>query len=108
VSADDITSIFEPQLKQVKKEHFLENQPSWNALKKYLAEVVLTMICYFVHKNIDRSNYIGATKNKRTEWRSAMLPELHAHDRITADIRVVSESGSTILQNLNIRSYMNW
>jgi len=66
VSADDINSIFEPQLKQVKKDHLLENQSSWNALKKYLAEVVLTMVCYFVHKNIDRSTYINATK--KNEW----------------------------------------
>ncbi|PKY50721.1 hypothetical protein RhiirA4_467332 [Rhizophagus irregularis] len=107
VSADDITNIFEPQLKQVRRDSLLENQLSWNALKSYLAEVTLTMIHYFVCKNIDRNRYNNSTKGQRVGWRNAMLSDLHSLDRITIDIRVVSESGVTLAQNLNIRSYVS-
>ena len=107
MSADDITNIFKPQLKQVRRDHLDENQFSWNALKDYLAEVILTMICYFVRKNIDHDIYNKATKSQRTGWRNAMLNDLHALDRITVDIRVVSASGMTIAQDLNIHSYVS-
>ncbi|CAG8737813.1 22744_t:CDS:2, partial [Rhizophagus irregularis] len=71
----------------------LRNFLSWNALKSYLAEVTLTMIHYFVCKNIDRNRYNNSTKGQRAGWRNAMLSDLHSLDRITIDIRVISESG---------------
>ncbi|GET66916.1 hypothetical protein GLOIN_2v1475353 [Rhizophagus irregularis DAOM 181602=DAOM 197198] len=85
----------------------LRNFLSWNALKSYLAEVTLTMIHYFVCKNIDRNRYNNSTKGQRAGWRNAMLSDLHSLDRITIDIRVISESGVTLAQNLNIRSYVS-
>ena len=62
ISKDDIIKVFEPQLKQVKRDHLFENQASWIALKNYLAEVVLTIICYFVQKDIDCTTYFNAKK----------------------------------------------
>lgn len=66
------------------------------------------MIHYFVHKNIDCNNYNNATKGRRAGWRNAILSDLHSLDRITVDIRVISESVVTLAQNLNIRSYVSW
>ncbi len=106
MSTDDITNIFESQLKQVKRDHLLKNKSSWNSLKEYIAEVTLTMICYFVRKNIDHAIYNNATKNQRAGWRNAMLIDLHALDRITIDIHVVSESGTILTQDIDIRSYV--
>ena len=108
VSTDDIINVFEPQLKQVKKDQLLEDRSSLTMLKNYLAEAILIMVCYFVRKNIGRTTYNNATKNRRTEWRSAMLVDLHALDHMTVDLRVISESGTTIAQDINIRSHMNW
>lgn len=65
------------------------------------------MIHYFVCKNIDRNRYNNSTKGQRAGWRNAMLSDLHSLDRITIDIRVISESGVTLAQNLNIRSYVS-
>gem|GEM_PF-2731996 len=108
ISTDDITRIFKPQLKQVNRDHLLVNQTSWNALTKYLAEVTLTIIYYFVRKNLDRTTYKNASMVQKTEWRSAILTDLHALDCITVDIHITSESGIALAQNINIRSYMNW
>ena len=108
VSTDDIVSIFEPQLKQVKRDQLLEDQFSCIALKNYLAESIRIMVCCFVRKNIDRTVYNNATKIRRTEWRSTILVDLHALDRMTVDVHVISESGTTLAQDINIRSYMNW
>ena len=105
---DDIVNIFEPQLKQVKKDQLLKDQSFLTILKNYLAEAILMIVCYFVHKNIDRSMYDNATKIRRTEWRSALLADLHSLDHMTIDLHVISESGITIAQNINIRSHMNW
>ena len=66
------------------------------------------MVCYFVRKNIDRTVYNNATKIRRTEWRSTILVDLHALDRMTVDVHAISESGTTLAQDINIRSYMNW
>jgi hypothetical protein len=108
VSTDDISKVFESQLKQVKRDHLYESHTSMDTLKTYLAEAILIMVCYFTRKNIDRTTYTNATKAKRMEWRNEMLNNLHNLDRITADLRVVSESGTTLVQNINIHSYMNW
>ena len=108
VSTDDIISIFEPQLKQVKRDQLLEDQFSCIALKNYLAESIRIMVCCFVRKNIDRTVYNNATKIRQTEWRSTILVDLHALDRMTVDVHVISESGTTLAQDINIRSYMNW
>jgi hypothetical protein len=89
VSTDDIVNIFEPQLKQVKKDRLLEDQSSLMMLKNYLAEAILIMICYFVRKNIDHTMYNNATKIRRTEWRSAMLGDLHVLDHMTVDFQKV-------------------
>jgi hypothetical protein len=86
----------------------LEDRSSLITLKNYLAEVILIMICYFVRENVDRVIYDSAAKIRRTEWRSAMLVNLHALDQMTVDIHVVSESGMTLAQDINIRRYMNW
>ena len=66
------------------------------------------MIYYFVQKNIDHTAYLNAKKNERSGWRSAMLTDLHALDRITVDVHVTFEGGTTLANNLNIHSYMNW
>ncbi|CAB4496280.1 unnamed protein product [Rhizophagus irregularis] len=81
ISKDDIIKVFEPQLKQVKRDHLFENQTSWIALKNYLSEVVLIIVCYFVQKDIDRTIYFSARRNKRTGWRSAILTDLHNYFR---------------------------
>ncbi|CAG8735324.1 11595_t:CDS:2, partial [Rhizophagus irregularis] len=73
VDTDDIFNIFEPQLKQIKKDRLLEDQSSLIMLKNYLVEVILIMVCYFVCKNVDLTIYNNATKIRRTEWRSAIL-----------------------------------
>jgi len=106
VSTDDITNIFEPQLKQVKRDHLLKNKSFWNSLKEYIVEVTLNMICFFVRKNVDHAIYNNATKIQRAGWRNAMLVDLHALDRITVDIHIVSESGMTLAQDIDIRSYV--
>ena len=85
-----------------------ENQTSWVTLRNYLSEVVLIMICYFVQKDIDRTIYFNATRNKQAGWRSAMLAELHDLDRITANIHIISEDEIILASDLNIHSYMNW
>ncbi|CAB4432431.1 unnamed protein product [Rhizophagus irregularis] len=108
VSTDDIFNIFEPQLKQIKKDRLLEDQSSLIMLKNYLVEVILIMVCYFVRKNVDLTIYNNATKIRRTEWRSAILGDLHALDHMTVDLHVISESGITIAQDINIRGHMNW
>ena len=108
VSTDDIISIFEPQLKQVKRDQLLEDQFSCIALKNYLAESIRIMVCCFVRKNIDRTVYNNATKIRQTEWRSTILVDLHALDCMTVDVHVISESGTTLAQDINIHSYMNW
>ncbi|EXX64309.1 hypothetical protein RirG_143970 [Rhizophagus irregularis DAOM 197198w] len=83
VDTDDIFNIFEPQLKQIKKDRLLEDQSSLIMLKNYLVEVILIMVCYFVCKNVDLTIYNNATKIRRTEWRSAILGDLHALDHMT-------------------------
>jgi hypothetical protein len=108
VGDNDIINIFEPQLKQVQRDRLREDQISWLALKNYLVESVLIIIRYFIEKNIERTIYNNAKRTQRTEWRSAVLSDLHAIDRITVDVRAISESGTTIAQNINIRSYMGW
>ena len=108
ISKDDIIKVFEPQLKQVKRDHLFENQTSWIPLKNYLAEVVLTIICYFVQKEIDRTTYFNARKNQQSGWRSAILTDLHIHDRITANIHIISEGETSLASDLNICGYMNW
>ncbi|CAB5181622.1 unnamed protein product [Rhizophagus irregularis] len=108
ISKDDIIKVFEPQLKQVKRNHLFENQTSWIALKNYLSEVVLIIVCYFVQKDIDRTIYFSARRNKRTGWRSAILTDLHNLDCITASVQIISEDGTTLASDLNINSYMNW
>ncbi|PKC03776.1 hypothetical protein RhiirA5_450511 [Rhizophagus irregularis] len=108
VSTDDIADIFEAQLKQIKKDQLFEDRSSLTMLKNYLAEAILIMVCYFVRKNIDCATYNNASKIRRTEWRSAILIDLHALDHMTVDLHVTSESGITIAQDINIRGYMNW
>ncbi|CAB5207993.1 unnamed protein product [Rhizophagus irregularis] len=108
VDTDDIFNIFEPQLKQIKKDRLLEDQSSLIMLKNYLVEVILIMVCYFVRKNVDLTIYNNATKIRRTEWRSAILGDLHALDHMTVDLHIISESGITIAQDINIRGHMNW
>ncbi|UZO21510.1 uncharacterized protein OCT59_013901 [Rhizophagus irregularis] len=85
ISKDDIIKVFEPQLKQVERN-----------------------LCYFVQKDIDRTIYFSARRNKRTGWRSAILTDLHNLDRITASVQIISEDGTTLASDLNINSYMNW
>ncbi|CAB4467953.1 unnamed protein product [Rhizophagus irregularis] len=102
ISKDDIIKVFEPQLKQVKRNHLFENQTSWIALKNYLSEVVLIIVCYFVQKDIDRTIYFSARRNKRTGWRSAILTDLHNLDCITASVQIISEDGTTLASDLNI------
>src|SRR3954452_3194102 len=108
ISKDDIMKIFESQLKQVKKDHLYENSTLWNTLRNYLSEVILIMIHYFMQKEIDRSTYYKANKIQRTGWRNAILVDLHALDRITIDIRVNAERGTTLINNLHIHNYTNW
>ncbi|GBC12148.1 hypothetical protein GLOIN_2v1777150 [Rhizophagus irregularis DAOM 181602=DAOM 197198] len=108
VSTDDIADIFEAQLKQIKKDQLFEDRSSLTMLKNYLAEAILIMVYYFVCKNIDCTTYNNASKIRRTEWRSAILIDLHAFDHMTVDLHVTFESGITIAQDINIRGYMNW
>jgi hypothetical protein len=46
--------------------------------------------------------------SQKTEWRSAILTNLHALDQITTNVRVISESGVSLAQDIDIRSYMGW
>ena len=77
-------------------------------LKKYLSEVILIIIHYFVQKNINRTTYYNANKNQRKGWRSAILVDLHDQDRITIDLHVNAAGGTTLAKDLNIHNYTNW
>ncbi|CAG8667852.1 1705_t:CDS:2 [Funneliformis mosseae] len=88
------------------RDHLLKNKSSWNSLKEYIVEVTLNMICFFMRKNVDHAIYNNATKVQRAGWRNAMLVDLHALDRITVDIHIVSKSGTTLAQDIDIRSYV--
>ncbi|CAG8710821.1 3850_t:CDS:2, partial [Funneliformis mosseae] len=70
--------------------------------KEYIVEVTLNMICFFVRKNVDHVIYNNVTKIQRVGWRNAMLVDLHALDRITVDIHIVSESGMILAQDIDI------
>ena len=40
--------------------------------------------------------------------RSAILTDLHVLDRITANLRIISEGETSLASDLNICGYMNW
>jgi hypothetical protein len=110
ISNDDILHVFESQLKKIEKDEFINDQASWMMLKNYVSSVVLIMIKHYVKLNVDRTRYDANTtsSDNRTEWRSAILMDLHYLDRQTTDISVTCEGGTKAAKEIDIKAFMNW
>ena len=99
ISKNDAPVVFNRYNTRSLVNHNLANTPAKPTKKSLIS------VCYFIQKEIDRTIYFNAKKNR---WRSAILADLHILDRITADIHVISEGGTTLASDLNICGYMNW